>query len=58
MVIALTGLPIRYSIIVALRDLSIGYSVIIPLTGLPIGKGSSIEYSYGRCPYIIQCNSS
>ena len=32
--LALTGLPIGYSVIVAL---TIGYSVIVALTGLPIG---------------------
>ena len=34
---ALTGLPIGYSVIVALTGLPIGYSVIVALTGLPIG---------------------
>ena len=36
-VVALTGLPIGYSIIVALTGLPIGYSIIVALTGLPIG---------------------
>ena len=35
--VALTGLPIGYSVIVALTSLPIGYSVIVALTGLPIG---------------------
>ena len=35
--VALTGLPIGYSVIVALTDPPIGYSVIVALTGLPIG---------------------
>ena len=35
--IALTCLPIGYSVIVALTGLPIGYSVIVALTGLPIG---------------------
>ena len=36
MIVALTGLPIGYSVIVALTGLPIGYSVIVALTGLPI----------------------
>ena len=36
-IVALTGLPIGYSVIVALTGLPIGYSVIVALTGLPIG---------------------
>ena len=36
-VVALTGLPIGYSVIVALTGLPIGYSVIVALTGLLIG---------------------
>ena len=35
--LALTGLPIGYSVIVSLTGLPIGYSVIVALTGLPIG---------------------
>ena len=34
--VALTGLPIGYSVIVALTGLPIGYSVMVALTGLPI----------------------
>ena len=37
LVVALTGLPIGYSVIVAITGLPIGYSVIVALTGLPIG---------------------
>ena len=37
LIVALTSLPIGYSIIVALTGLPIGYSVIVALTGLPIG---------------------
>ena len=40
MVVALTGLPIGYSVIVALTGLPIGYNVIVALTGLPIGYSS------------------
>ena len=36
-IVALTGFPIRYSVIVALTGLPIRYSVIVALTGLPIG---------------------
>ena len=36
-IVALTGLPIGYSVIVALTGLPIGYSVIVALTGFPIG---------------------
>ena len=36
MLVALTGLPIGYSVIVALTGLPIGYSVIVALTGLSI----------------------
>ena len=32
-IVALTGLPIGYSVIVALTGLPIGYSVIVALTG-------------------------
>ena len=42
-IVALTGLPIGYSVIVALTGLPIGYSVIVALTG---------------SPYRMQCNSS
>ena len=35
--VALTGLPIGYSVIVALTGLPIGYNVIVALTGLPVG---------------------
>ena len=34
LIVALTGLPIGYSVIVALTGLPIGYSVIVALTGI------------------------
>ena len=55
--IALTGLPIGYSVIVALTGLPIGYSVIVALTGLPIYRIQCISSS-NRSPYRIQCISS
>ena len=56
-IIALTGLPIGYSVIVALTGLPIGYSVVVALTGLPKGY-SVIVATSNRSPYRIQCNSS
>ena len=63
---ALTGLPIGYSVIVALTGLPIGYSVIVTLTGLPIGYSIVIGLTCAlffneitnRSPYSISNNTS
>ena len=69
MIVALTGLPIGYSVIVALTGLPIGYSVIVALTGLPIGYsvvvalaglpiGYSVTVALTGLPAGYSCNSS
>ena len=53
----LVGLPIGYSVIVALTGLPIGHSVIVALTGLPIGYGVIVALT-DKLTHLYQSNCS
>ena len=48
MTVALTGLPIGYSVTVALTGLPIGYSVTVALTCIQIFLYNTMQYKHER----------